>query len=73
MPHAQVRRSFFTPPREAPIRTLSVSLVAVAAILASLAFVRARHEDRRPIPQPGPETAHATAEIDLDGIRAAGF
>jgi hypothetical protein len=51
---------------------LRVGLVVIAALMASLAFVRARQEEPRVDPQPGPETAPA-AEIDLDGIRAAGF
>ncbi len=70
-----VRKHPSSPPRvpEDLIRALSVSLVAVAAIVASLAMVRYRLDDRRAETQPAPEGAHAAAELDLDGIRSAGF
>jgi hypothetical protein len=48
-------------------------LVAVAAIVASMTVVRHRHEQRGAERQPPPETPPATARLDLDGIRAAGF
>ncbi|CAN5351180.1 hypothetical protein BH23GEM4_BH23GEM4_13950 [soil metagenome] len=57
---------------EEPIRTLGVSLVAVAAIVASLTVVRQRQEvrgDKEVRPGPSP----TTVDIDLDGLRAAGF
>jgi hypothetical protein len=60
--------------REALIRTLGVSLVAVAAIVASLTLVRQSHElpaaqrkDRRP------EHSPAAVDLDLEQLRAAGF
>ena len=59
---------------EGPIRALGVSLVAIAAIVASLAVVRHRHdEDRRADTQPSPERVPAAIDLDLDGIRAAGL
>ena len=60
-----------TPRREALIRTLGVSLVAVAAIVASLAVVRQRQDEpvrvreRRSEPSP--------AAVDLDQLRNAGL
>jgi hypothetical protein len=67
------QRAMRLPPscREALIRTLSVSLVAVAAIVASLAVVRQRQEEpargreRRAEPSP--------AAVDLDQLRNAGL
>ncbi len=50
-----------------------MSLVVVAVILASLAVVRYRHDVRAAEPQPAPEPAPAAAELDLNGIRTAGF
>jgi hypothetical protein len=56
---------------EALIRTLGVSLVAVAAIVASLAVARQRPEEgtrqreRRNAPSP--------AALDLDQLRSAGL
>ncbi|MGI9190073.1 MAG: hypothetical protein ACR2F9_07995 [Longimicrobiaceae bacterium] len=51
---------------------MGVSLVAVAAIVASLTVVRQRQEvrgDKEVRPGPSP----TTVDIDLDGLRAAGF
>jgi hypothetical protein len=56
-------------PREVPIRTFSVSLLAVAAIAASLLLTR--EEDARrstPVGESGPSSA-----APLDAIRAAGM
>jgi hypothetical protein len=59
---------------EALIRTLGVSLVAIAAIVASLAVVRQRQElpqapeGEKKLPHTGP-----VAAVDLDQLRAAGF
>lgn len=58
-------------PWEAPIRTLSVSLVAVAAIAASLLLTRTREEaDVLDIPNAG---ENAPVRLKLDAIREAGF
>jgi hypothetical protein len=57
--------------REARIRTLGISLIAVAALAASLVLSRNRTD--RPIgdgPLPGGDGA---AEHSLDAIRAAGL
>jgi len=48
-----------------------VSLVAIAAIVASLTVARHRQEERRSDENPGQEPKPAA--VDLDGIRAAGF
>jgi hypothetical protein len=58
--------------REALIRTLGVSLVAVVAIVASLAVVRQRQEEpvrvrERRGAEPSP------AAVDLDLLRKAGL
>lgn len=59
---------------EEPIRALGVSLVAIAAIVASLTVVRQqRQEERRAGDNVGPEPSPAAVDLDLDGIRAAGF
>jgi len=57
---------------EVPIRALGVSLVAIAAIVASLTVVRQRQEERRTDDDTKTEPA-TPAAVDLDGIRAAGF
>jgi|GEM_PF-6194148 len=59
------------PGREVSIRALNVSIVVVAAVVASLAVVRGRAEEpartREKRPEPPP------AAIDLDQLRNAGF
>jgi hypothetical protein len=58
-------------PWEAPIRTLSVSLVAVAAIAASLLLTRSRSEgDINDIASAG---ENVSARFRLDAIREAGL
>lgn len=60
--------------REAHIRTLSVGLIALAAIVASLSVVRQRQEETHP--QDGekrPQHLPASTEVDLDQLRAAGM
>lgn len=53
---------------------MGVSLVAIAAIVASLAVARQRHEEgRAEPPQPAPERSPAAPALDLEGIRAAGW
>lgn len=56
---------------EAPIRTLSVSLVAVAAIAASLLIVRSREEHDPTGLVPAGE--NAPVRLRLDAIREAGL
>ena len=57
---------------EAPIRTLNVSLVAVAAIAASLLLTRSREEDSN-LPAVAPAGENPPAQLKLDAIRAAGL
>ena len=59
--------------REALIRTLGVSLVAIAAIVASLTIVRQRQDE--PVRDKGkrPEHSPAAVDLDLEQLRAAGF
>jgi hypothetical protein len=48
-------------------------LVAIAAIVASLAIVRQRSEETQPEPPaPNPRTP-AAVDLNLDAIRSAGF
>jgi hypothetical protein len=55
------------------IRTLGVSLVAIAAIVASLTIVKQRSEERQPEPEaPEPRTP-AAVDLNLDAIRSAGL
>jgi hypothetical protein len=55
--------------KEIPIRTLSVSLLAVAAIAASVLLTRSRDEKASDIPA----GEQQPAEHSLDAIRAAGL
>ena len=57
--------------REALIRTLGVSLVAVAAIVASLTLVRQRQDV--PAQAKVKRQEHSPAAVDLEQLRAAGF
>jgi hypothetical protein len=58
--------------QEVPIRTLSVSLLAVAAVAASLLIARQR--DERPVLPPALTGGEdLPAEHTLDAIRAAGL
>ncbi|HEU0055375.1 MAG TPA: hypothetical protein VFQ39_19440 [Longimicrobium sp.] len=65
--------SWIPPTREALIRTLGVSLVAIAAIVASLTIVRQRQDE--PVRDKGkrPEHSPAAVDLDLEQLRAAGF
>lgn len=56
---------------EAPIRTFSVSLVAIAAIAASLLLTRSREETDTVSLVPGGE--NAPVRLRLDAIREAGL
>jgi len=59
--------------QEELIRTLGIGLVAVAAVMVSMTFVRQRSEERRPEPQPTPGRAPALVGMNLDAIRTAGL
>ncbi len=61
------------PPREALIRTLGVSLVAIAAVVASLTIVRQRQEEPARDKEKRPESSPAAVDLDLERLRAAGF
>lgn len=61
------------PPREAPIRTLGVSLIAVAAVVASLTIVRQRQEEPVRDKEKRPQHSPAAVDLDLERLRAAGF
>jgi hypothetical protein len=61
-------------PQEVAIRTLGVSLVAVAALAASMTLVRQRNEQRSPESPPVPDdAAPAALDLNLDAIRSAGL
>ena len=59
--------------REALIRTLGVSLVAIAAIVASLTVARQRQELPSRIKDKRQEHSPAAVDLDLEQLRAAGF
>jgi hypothetical protein len=59
--------------REALIRTLGVSLVAIAAIVASLTVARQRQEVPSRFKEKRPEHSPAAVDLDLEQLRAAGF
>lgn len=65
------RRCLFRPATEVPIRALGVSLVAIAAIVASLTIVRQRHVERRSDENIRPEPSQAA--LDLEELRVAGL
>jgi hypothetical protein len=53
---------------------LGVSLIAIAAIVASLTVARQRQEEARgPEGAKGPQLTPADARFDLDQLRAAGM
>jgi hypothetical protein len=56
---------------EAPIRTLGVSLVAIAAIVASLTVARQLQEQPERAKEKRPEISPAA--VDLDQLRNAGL
>jgi hypothetical protein len=58
--------------REAPIRTLSVSLVAVAAIAAGLLLTRDREDGGLATVTPG-GSDNPAGRLKLDALRAAGL
>jgi hypothetical protein len=58
-------------PREALIRTLSVSIVAVAAVAASLVLSRAKLEPDTP--RVAAAGGQQLPSLELDAIRAAGL
>jgi hypothetical protein len=59
---------------EALIRTLGVSLIAIAAVVASLTVARQRQDEARP-PEEGkrPHLSPLHGSLDLDQLRAAGM
>ncbi len=58
---------------ESPIRALSMSLLAVATIAASVALAHFRTQDR-PDADPGPEArAQENRNLSLDALRRAGL
>ena len=59
--------------REALIRTLGVSLVAIAAIVASLTVARQRQEVPSRFREKRSEHSPAAVDLDLEQLRAAGF
>jgi hypothetical protein len=60
------------PNLEGRIRTLSISLVAVAALVVSMTIARQR-EVRQPGPGFNPDRAPASDGLNLDAIRSAGL
>jgi len=58
---------------EALIRTLGVSLVAIAAIVASLTVARQRQELPSRVRDKRQEHSPAAVDLDLEQLRAAGF
>jgi hypothetical protein len=60
-------------PQEAPIPTLKVGFIAIAAIIASLAVARQRQHEEHPKSRTGPDRPPATESLDLDEIRTAGL
>lgn len=63
-----------TPSREALIRTLGVSLIAIAAIVASLTVARQRQEEAHaPEGEKRPQHSPTSSRLDLDELRAAGM
>ena len=73
LPRRRLHRSAAPTPRlEALIRTLGVSLVAIAAVVASLTLVRQRPQERKPGEGMRLEP-FSPAAVDLDQLRAAGL
>jgi len=62
-----------SPTRRRLIRTLGVSLVAVAAIVASLTVARQRQDIPAPVRGKRAEHSPAAVDLDLEQLRAAGF
>jgi len=62
-----------TPAVEVAIRTLGVSLVAIAAVAVSLTLVRYRSEQREPGALPSPDLQPAAVDLNLEAIRTAGL
>jgi hypothetical protein len=70
-PQAQRSDAPNPPAVEAPIRTLGVSLVAIAAVVASLTVVRQLQEQPERAKDKRPEMSPAA--VDLDQLRSAGL
>ena len=76
LPILLLRNRTSTPTREAPIRTLGIGLIALAAIVASVSVARHRGGEQGFLePEPGraPAPAPAAPRVDLDAIRSAGL
>lgn len=58
---------------EVAIRALGVSLVAIAAVVASLTIVRQRVDQRPAEPGAAPDDARVAVDLNLEAIRSAGF
>ena len=58
---------------EDTIRTLSVGLMALAAMMVIFSVARQRSEPRREDIEPPSGRAHAPSPVNLDAIRSAGF
>ena len=58
--------------QEARIRTLGISLVAIAAVVVSMTIARQR-EERQPGQAPAPDRAPTPDGLNLDAIRSAGL
>jgi hypothetical protein len=58
---------------EETIRTLSVGLMALAAMMVSFSVARQRTEPRREETQPPTGRAFAPSPVNLDALRSAGF
>jgi hypothetical protein len=72
LPRRPLERASRVPsPGEALIRTFSVSLVAIAAIAASLLLTRSRDESE--VAGFVPAGENTPAHLKLDAIREAGF
>jgi hypothetical protein len=71
---APERRATHLRRREALIRTLGVSLIAIAAIVASLTVARQRQEAAlAPEGEKRPQHSPPPSRLDLDELRAAGM
>lgn len=54
------------------MRTLGITFVLAAAVVASMTIARQRLPERRPDPEPQPGSP-LPLDADLEAIRAAGF
>ena len=68
----QMRKHETAPQPGGRIRTLGISLVAVAALVVTMTLARQR-EERQPGPNPVPDRAPTPDGLNLDAIRSAGL